>query len=727
MPRELRVTPAMAPAPALAASVAGVSYKSLLRVVRIWDLEAKVITAWIIWLILRQLQSYLGPMRRRSTHKVVQYGAMAAYYLPSVLAFYAASAMHSSTSSFKIELSLGCALMLFLSTGGAVAMTTLTLGRGPRRRLIPWLLFGAWLQWDSISSGRRQTVSDLISFGIVFLGPVIYAVAAKPRVAALDYETKQFADYMMRESRSSSSSSSSPFFNDHANSLYDGCKYPLKQLNDGRWISFSDVLQHRGWLPSDCADEDQVDTCLSYTFCRLLARRYFGFPCAEDGNRLVREFVLKELMADYNRAFTIVEVQLALLHDYFFTNYHSYILQTGSVSAKKGAVKYFNASVIFVAGAAASFIIRGGSKQGLSSLVVFLYALAVPAALMYIMIAQQQFPSLPRYWHPIQNLFMYYSTAATTGFPSGPCVVIDWSASPQCQSSRLYYWRDKLGQYSVVEDYDRRSAKKTIMARCMVHVLSQVSYSFIKHHPAQGQEVRVPDGVRRLVAQAMKDCNGLPTMVTKSLVLDDLSWTYRQETLTHTILIWHIATCYCDMLFQSQAQALAAEADTNHQAATILSRYCAYLVAFLPELLPDHALSAKVVLQQVLQETKDLLGTTRMSMEAKIRRIRELQLAEDESSLTNFQKGVQLGRQLEQQADVSLRRKAMADFWVEMILHLASSSENVAAHVEQLAQGGEFVTHLWALLCNAGVTLKREKEEWNPTAQPNKAIVNGGA
>lgn len=89
-------------------------------------------------------------------------------------------------------------------------------------------------------------------------------------------------------------------------------------------------------------------------------------------------------------------------------------------------------------------------------------------------------------------------------------------------------------------------------------------------------------------------------------------------------------------------------------------------------------------------------------MEAKRSKIQELELPEEDSRLTTFQKGVRLGRQLEQQvADVSLRWKTMADFWVEMILYVASSPDNGAAHIEQLAQGGEFETHLWALLCNA--------------------------
>lgn len=226
-------------------------------------------------------------------------------------------------------------------------------------------------------------------------------------------------------------------------------------------------------------------------------------------------------------------------------------------------------------------------------------------------------------------------------------------------------------------------------------------------------------------------------------MLDDLSWTCRQETLTDVILMWHVATCYCDMNMMSEetleeedvpqqtlqegstSQSLEEPSTGYRKLAMTLSKYCAYLVAFLPELLPEHSLTVKVVFQRVLQQPRDLLGRTNMSMAEKRRKIQELHLPEDVSSLTTFERGARFGRgrQLEQQTDVSLRWKVMADFWAEMILY-AASSDNAAAHIEQLAQGGQFVTHLWALLCNAGV-LKPAAVEATPQhpedilSQPN--------
>jgi len=137
--------------------------------------------------------------------------------------------------------------------------------------------------------------------------------------STLDCQTKAVADYMMRES--SNSSTSSPFFDDDdANSnsslqLLDRCRYPFVQGGNGEWVTVKDLVQR-----DDLPNVDK-DIWLSYSLCRLLARRYYGFRCAEEGDDKVRRFALADLgtTGDYKRAFTIVEVQLAFLHDYFFT------------------------------------------------------------------------------------------------------------------------------------------------------------------------------------------------------------------------------------------------------------------------------------------------------------------------------------------------------------------------------------------------------------------------
>jgi hypothetical protein len=68
---------------------------------------------------------------------------------------------------------------------------------------------------------------------------------------------------------------------------------------------------------------------------------------------------------------------------------------------------------------------------------------------------------------------------------------------------------------------------------------------------------------------------------------------------------------------------------------------------------------------------------------------------------------VALGKQLEVMPE-GICWKVMADFWAEMLLYLAPSDE-VDEHIEKLANGGEFITHIWALLSHAGI-LARDNE-----------------
>lgn len=74
-------------------------------------------------------------------------------------------------------------------------------------------------------------------------------------------------------------------------------------------------------------------------------------------------------------------------------------------------------------------------------------------------------------------------------------------------------------------------------------------------------------------------------------------------------------------------------------------------------------------------------------------------LTGDVDGLKTFQKGIKLGQQLvdrDSSARIANHKgswQVMADFWAETILYIAPS-ENAAAHIELLTQGGQFVTHI---------------------------------
>jgi len=185
-------------------------------------------------------------------------------------------------------------------------------------------------------------------------------------------------------------------------------------------------------------------------------------------------------------------------------------------------------------------------------------------------------------------------------------------------------------------------------------------------------------------------------------VENEFSWACRLETHTHVIMVWHIATSLCEIA-ASQAAEIQRKSE-NFIVATSLSKYCAYLVAFAPRLLPDHVYTTKTIFDQVVGEARDLLQgfktlTTRYG--------KMMRLGEGDPGETIMKRSAVLAKHLIVGIkDNEQRWKILADFWADMMLFVAPS-DDVTAHAEQLAEGGEFVTHLWALLSHAGI-LNRE-------------------
>lgn len=198
----------------------------------------------------------------------------------------------------------------------------------------------------------------------------------------------------------------------------------------------------------------------------------------------------------------------------------------------------------------------------------------------------------------------------------------------------------------------------------------------------------------------------LPASVSDRL----LSLQSKEKGTTRIILVWHIATSICEI-----APKEASNNAPNHlkNVATSLSKYCAYLVAFAPNLLPDLVYSTQWLFEEVVFETAEKLK----KRNPKVSKYEQLTTPDDQQDLegkihqlhsSTLELGVLLGKNLMEGIEEENKRwKVLAEFWAEMILFLAPS-KNAAAHAEYLATGGEFITHLWALLTHAGIVTLKE-------------------
>lgn len=178
------------------------------------------------------------------------------------------------------------------------------------------------------------------------------------------------------------------------------------------------------------------------------------------------------------------------------------------------------------------------------------------------------------------------------------------------------------------------------------------------------------------------------------------------------IITWHIATCILEVKHpyrdddQEQVSPPNPSSADHKTVATHLSKYCAYLVSWCPELLPDKNNEwSKSLYKAVKKDAEHALAGHAVARssnpEDEYQKLIHLLSANSQDEV--LKNGVKLGKQLvETINDEETAWKLLADFWSEMILYVAPS-DNLKRHSEAIARGGELITLLWALLFHARI------------------------
>lgn len=97
--------------------------------------------------------------------------------------------------------------------------------------------------------------------------------------------------------------------------------------------------------------------------------------------------------------------------------------------------------------------------------------------------------------------------------------------------------------------------------------------------------IMLSDNVKLAVALTLKSSNGHLSNRASSLrknCQNELLWPCRPDNHASTILIWHIATDYCEIADSCQTvieRRQGSTTDNHRNVAGTLSRYCAYLMA----------------------------------------------------------------------------------------------------------------------------------------------------
>jgi hypothetical protein len=226
-------------------------------------------------------------------------------------------------------------IFLAMLLGGTNAMSAQNLNeiKQPVKLYCYYVLFNGVVLSTVVTNGKERPyiwfIAMFLDILLSFKVTEIYCagkMASKP--SSLN-DIKQLAFYMKHEHQLSTS---------YDPRTMQGYKYPvLINPDNGRPVKLDMIwCDNIGVLScSNCSPPIRrlKDLCLSFALFHLVVRRYFGFTCPESKLDKSRDLVLHGLLGteqEFERAFKVIEAELAFLYDFFFTK-HAFIMYMGEV------------------------------------------------------------------------------------------------------------------------------------------------------------------------------------------------------------------------------------------------------------------------------------------------------------------------------------------------------------------------------------------------------------
>ncbi|TVU02648.1 hypothetical protein EJB05_51837, partial [Eragrostis curvula] len=694
-----------------------------------------------------------GSWRRWCTNWFIQKGVMAAYFLSFTLVTYTIGLMQSAAVKVEVyPIWAACFLTVFGCTN-SISAYSLDDNYHLWPQVFQCILYTIYVLLILFS------VADGVSFIAVFpmvmvaLVKVYIRTGSSMRATTMWFGSKIASDFMelannkfkarQSEDHDPNSMKGYPYVVSFKVKNLDSLRTPVLAKNTNKAPFYlaeippehCDVITiDKAW--EECSQADGPlrtslhackDITLSFSLFQLLLFRFFGYTCCgESAKSNGRDLVLKNLLghrSHHERAFELIETELAFLYDFFFTKYSSLNSRGTMIWGLASVASLLWVLALTVTRAAGIFLTGGRSSDASSvtkaTLADNLITVIILAALALLEVLQMVFYWTSN-WGRVAFVCQYIRQAASSRrTPSCSMRLKAFLSSVKLFSTRKYYWKQQIGQYSLLHSIGPDAllgSYARIINKCC-WILGAVGLPRAFYGPPEVKiilrHVMVHPQVRESIVRSLERTGCHITNGVSSLDYNHVShlrWACSQcirtsaedkGSQTRTILTWHIATCYCEMaIAKKTSNEDEAMFQLKHltRVARKLPRYCAYLIIYAPELLPGHKYDTFCLFRAAANEAASFLKDKEDKYEA-MRNIAE----PDQESI--FGSGIKLGKQLEE-TGIGPCWKVLGQFWSEMILYLAPS-DNITEHIEQLAQGGEFITHLWALLYHAGIA-KRE-------------------
>ncbi|THU47009.1 hypothetical protein C4D60_Mb09t10980 [Musa balbisiana] len=355
-----------------------------------------------------------------------------------------------------------------------------------------------------------------------------------------------------------------------------------KEITDHRVITVNKIWRCTGSLLNSSGDPEGrlKDICLSFALFKLIRRRFSGYQLAESSLQKTRDFVTRGLLSNdddaHERAFRVIEVELAFLHDYFYTKYPLIFVGEKFMLAMSATL------LIFLCWSGVSVIKYYLSPTTYFNLITIgkksfdaIFTLIIVAAIALLELFQI-FLYMCSEWAKVSLVCRYVA------HPS-------WHDKPWITELIKYLChlkvfdrvlQNKLGQFSLLEQCDYKPTAKNKLYNMACEIVGKA-----RAGRKQSKRLKLPREVKKAVIRWLKlNHDALPTNGISSLqrngVCAHLSWACNLETHAQVILVWHIATSLCEIHGSrvERTKVTSMEMKDNQIVANSLSRYCAYLV-----------------------------------------------------------------------------------------------------------------------------------------------------
>ncbi|KAF7004620.1 hypothetical protein CFC21_019827 [Triticum aestivum] len=479
------------------------------------------------------------------------------------------------------------------------------------------------------------------------------------------------------------------------------------------------------------------DVCLSFAMYKLLRRRFYNLPIHEASQektrRLVFDYILQENTNSYERAFRVTKVELSFLQDLFYSKHAAMFANGFPVWSMLLSLSLVAATVYL-----AYPVHCIPERMDAADKNIITHGVIVTRVMVVLIIAKE-----------LLEIYLYVFSQWTKVLMICMYVKHRCLRNPVVEAAmRMMFWfmrgkwDQRIFQYNLLisDSHTQRKFPRSIKLESEVTTAIFESFKGLQQHP------------KRLGTYFLN------AFGSKAPVMQQLTWAIELEADTHRILVWHIATCFCEMHFcdevkklkvcKLQNRILAKKSTTpehvwpHYLTAVTLSNYCAYLLT--KGLVPDNGIVVTNILDIVRKETfRATYCSFSQSMQDVYKELVEIAALEESevisgeveapesrednnginSSTTNdqvpnredtikgdddihnsiTQMGAKLGKQLIEtyEADTVGIWRDLAVFWTGFLLHLAASTR-AAKHKTRLVGKVELITHLWALLSHAG-------------------------